>query len=145
MFKGLFALLTTGLIFKPMLLLGGIIGIVSYVKFDAERLQILYTDWHLYALFLIVAGLYAYFFKQTYLQNTYKTDWKETSKTMFLEFLLLSFSFVIGMLLASFFDFSLPEPKTEHMHYSEQSEILELQKRAEDMQKQYDRLLNQIK
>ena len=75
MLKGFLALFTTGLIFKPMLLLGGIVGIVSYIKLDGEQLKILYTDWHLFALFLLIASLYAYFFKKTYWGNTYATDW----------------------------------------------------------------------
>lgn len=145
MLKGFLALFTTGIIFKPMLLLGGIIGIVSYIKLDGAQLKILYTDWHLYVLFLMIASLYAYFFKKTYWGNTYQTDWKETSKTMFAEFLVLSFSFFIGMLLASFFDFSMPEPSTKSINYSEQAEILELQKQAEDMMQNYNTLLNEIK
>ena len=145
MLKGFLALFTTGLIFKPMLLLGGIVGIVSYIKLDGEQLKILYTDWHLFALFLLIASLYAYFFKKTYWGNTYATDWKETSKTAIKEFFVLTFSFFIGMLLASFFDFSLPESSTKNVSYSEQAEILELQKQAEDMQKNYNALLDSIK
>lgn len=145
MLKGFLALFTTGLIFKPMLLLGGIVGIVSYIKLDGEQLKILYTDWHLFALFLLIASLYAYFFKKTYWGNTYATDWKETSKTAIKEFFVLTFSFFVGMLLASFFDFSLPESSTKSISYSEQAEILELQKQAEDMQKNYNALLDSIK
>ena len=145
MLKGFLALFTTGLIFKPMLLLGGIVGIVSYIKLDGEQLKILYTDWHLFALFLLIASLYAYFFKKTYWGNTYATDWKETSKTAIKEFFVLTFSFFIGMLLASFFDFSLPESSTKNVSYAEQAEILELQKQAEDMMKNYNILLDSVK
>lgn len=133
MIKGFLALFTTGLIFKPMLLLGGIIGITSYIMLDGESLKLLYTNWQLYALFFIISCLYVYFFKKTYLENTSQTDWKETSKTMLSEFFVLCFSFVIGMLLASFFDFSLPESKTQ---------TNDLQKQVEDIQ---NNLLNQIR
>lgn len=145
MLKGFLALFTTGLIFKPMLLLGGIIGIICYIKLDGAQLKILYTDWHLYVLFLLIASFYAYFFEKTYFGNTYATDWKETSKTAFKEFLLLTFCFFIGMLLASFFDFSMPETSTKSINYSEQAEILELQKQAEDMMQNYNALLDSIK
>lgn len=145
MLKGFLALLSTGIIFKPMLLLGVIIGISAYVGLDGDHLRILYTDWHLYVFFLILASVYAYFFKKTYWGNTYSVDWKETSKTALGEFLLLSFSFICGMLLASFFDFSLPEPKTSNISYSEHAEIADMKKQAEDMMKNYDALLDSFK
>ena len=136
MIKGFLALFTTGLIFKPMLLLGGVIGIVSYVTMSGEQLKILYTDWRLYVLFFIISGLYTFFFKKTYIENADRIDRIETSKTALGEFFVLSFSFVIGMLLASFFDFSMPEPSAQNMSSSSQNEEL-LQK--------YNTLLDQVK
>lgn len=136
MIKGFLALFTTGLIFKPMLLLGGVIGIVSYVTMSGEQLKILYTDWRLYVLFFIISGLYTFFFKKTYIENADRIDRIETSKTALSEFFVLSFSFVIGMLLASFFDFSMPEPSAQNMSSSSQNEEL-LQK--------YNTLLDQVK
>ena len=62
MIKGFLALFTTGIIFKPMLLLGGIIGVSAYIGLDDEHLKVFYTDWHLYALFFLIATLYTYFF-----------------------------------------------------------------------------------
>ena len=136
MIKGFLALFTTGLIFKPMLLLGGVIGIVSYVTMSGEQLKILYTDWRLYVLFFIISGLYTFFFKKTYIENADRIDRIETSKTALGEFFVLSFSFVIGMLLASFFDFSMPEPSAQNVSSSSQNEEL-LQK--------YNTLLDQVK
>lgn len=145
MFKGFLALFTTGIIFRPMLLLGVIVGVVAYIKLDDGQLKTLYTDWHLYVLFLIIASVYVYFFKKTYWGNTYQTDWKETSKTMIAEFFRLSFCFAIGMLLASFFDFSLPEPSSQKITYSENAEISDMKKQAEDMMQNYNALLDSIK
>ena len=106
MFRGFFALFVTGLIFRPMLLLGGLTGIVLYIGLESETLKRLYSNYNLYLLFLFIASLYVFFFKKTYLENGYDVDWKETIKTMVGEFLMLSFCFIMGMLLASFFDFS---------------------------------------
>ena len=145
MLKGFLALFTTGLIFKPMLLLGVMIGVGAYIGLDGEHLKILYTDWHLYALFFLVAALYPYFFKKTYLENSYAVDWKETLKTIVSEFFVLSFCFVVGMLLASFFDFSLPESGSQKVTYSETAEISDMKKQAEDMMKNYDAILDSIK
>ena len=145
MFKGFLALFTTGLIFKPMLLLGVIVGVGAYIGLDGERLKVLYTDWHLYTLFFLIAALYTYFFRKTYLENSYAVDWKETVKTMISEFFVLSFCFVVGMLLASFFDFSLPESSSQKITYSENAEISDMKKQAEDMMQNYNALLDSIK
>ena len=145
MFKGFLALFTTGIIFKPMLLLGVIVGVGAYIGLDGERLKVLYTDWHLYTLFFLIAALYTYFFRKTYLENSYAVDWKETVKTMISEFFVLSFCFVVGMLLASFFDFSLPESSTKSITYSENAEISDMKKQAEDMMQNYNALLDSIK
>jgi len=145
MFKGFLALFTTGIIFKPMLLLGVIVGVGAYIGLDGERLKVLYTDWHLYTLFFLIAALYTYFFRKTYLENSYAVDWKETVKTMISEFFVLSFCFVVGMLLASFFDFSLPESSSQKITYSENAEISDMKKQAEDMMQNYNALLDSIK
>ena len=147
MLKGFLALFTTGLIFKPMILLGGFIGIFLYILLDGETLKILYTDYHLYLLFLLIACLYAYFFKKTLQDNSYATEWKETIKTMIAEFFRLVFSFIIGMLLASFFDFSdiQIKPDSQDVKFSEYSEIVDMQKQARELMQNYDTLLNQAK
>lgn len=73
MIKGFLALFTTGLIFKPMLLLGGIIGIVSYIALSGEQLKTLYTDWRLYVLFFFT--VYTHFFSK---KHTLKTPTIQT-------------------------------------------------------------------
>lgn len=147
MLKGFLALFTTGLIFKPMVLLGGIIGIISYIALNSDVLKLLYTDYHIYALFLLIACLYAYFFKKTYQDNSYATDWGETIKTMFYEFFCLSLSFIVGLLLASFFDFSdlKVTPDKDDIRYSEYSELSDIQQQAKKMQQNYNDVLNSIK
>ena len=82
MFKGLWALFASGLIFNPALLLGAFTGIIAYIALDSEHLKILYTDYHLYILFLLLSCLYVYFFQKTLQDNLRDIDWKET-KTVY--------------------------------------------------------------
>jgi hypothetical protein len=49
------------------------------------------------------------------------------------------------MLLASFFDFSLPESSSQKITYSENAEISDMKKQAEDMMQNYNALLDSIK
>ena len=53
MIKGLIAIFTSGILFRPMVLLGVIIGTVSMVTLDNNQLKIMYTTPLLYI------GLYA--------------------------------------------------------------------------------------
>ncbi len=137
MLKGLWALITSGLIFNPMLLLGAAIGIAGYIFLDNEQLKILYTNYHLYLLFLLVSAVFIYFFRPTLTEDLRKTDWKETSKDIIKQTILMSFSFIMGMLFASFFDFSdiKDTPNKSDYQYSQYSEITSLQKQTEEMQK----------
>lgn len=145
MLKGLIALFTTGLILNPCLLLGGLLGIISYVGLSDEHLKALYLSYQLYLLFLLFSFGFVYFFKKTLKDNEIDIDWIATSKTVFSQFLLMSFSFIMGMLLASFFDFSDFTPSKENYQYSEISETLSIQKQAEDMVKNYNNMLDSIK
>ncbi|HCU58692.1 MAG TPA: hypothetical protein DIC64_01790, partial [Alphaproteobacteria bacterium] len=70
-------------------------------------------------------------------------DWKATFSNIIKHFLLMTFSFFVGLLLASYFDFSMPEPKKGTD--SEYSEIMSLQKQVQDWQNNYNEMLNKIK
>ena len=143
MLKGLLALFTTGLIFNPAILVGALSGILAYIFLDSEHLKMLYTNYHLYLLFLLICALYTYFARPTLKDNLIDTDFKATSKDAVKHFFLMSFSFIMGMLFASFFDFSdLPvKPQPTIYKNSEFSDLLDLQKQAKDMQKSYDMML----
>ena len=135
MFKGFLALFTTGIIFNPAVLLGGLAGIALYVFLDGEQLKIVYAHYHIYLLFFIFSAGYVYFLKPILKDNARDTDWKATFAAIFKETILMSFSFVCGMLLASFFDFSdlSVQTKSEDYQYSEINDIINLQKQAENL------------
>ena len=121
MLKGLWALFATGLIFNPALLFGAISGILSYVFLDSAHLKVLYTNYYLYLLFFLISAAYVYFARPTLQDNLIDIDWRATIKDMVKHFLLMSFSFIMGMLFASFFDFSdlSIKPNPESYEYSE--------------------------
>ena len=98
MFKGIAALFKSGLIFNPMVLLGILLGFVSMGTMSDEQLHAFYTNYHLYLLMLLIAGLYVYFFKRTVIPNRDETDWKLTSQTIVGHFLMFVVSFIFSML-----------------------------------------------
>ncbi len=146
MFKGLWALFTTGLIFNPALLFGALGGILCYVFFDDAQLKILYTNYHLYLLFFVLCATYVYFARPTLKDNLKDTDWNMTSKDIIKHTLLMSFSFLMGMLFASFFDFSdlQIKPDKSDYQYSEIYNVISVQKQAEDMVKNEQKLMETI-
>ena len=147
MLKGLLALFTTGLIFNPVVWGGGLLGIVSYIFLDSTQLKILYMSYHIYLLFFVFSATYVYLAKPTLTDDLEHTDWNATSKNIVKHTLLMSVSFWVGMLLASFFDFSaLPiKPDKSDYQYSEIYNIMSVQKQAEDLMKNEQRLMDSIK
>jgi len=144
MLKGFFALITTGLLLNPAVFFGGLTGILVYIALAEEQLYELCLSYHLYLLFLILSFLFVLFFRKTLKDDLINLDWKAMSLDTVKYFFLLTFSFFVGILLASYFDFSIPEKKSDTT-YSEYSQIIELKKQVEDMQNNYNEMLTKIK
>lgn len=146
MLKGLIALFTTGVIFNPAVSLGGLLGILAYVFFDGAQLKIIYTHYQLYLLFFIFSAIYVYFLRPIFKDNGRDTDWKATITSMIKETILMSFCFVMGMLLASFFDFSDfdMKPKEQDYQYSELGSIMSLEKQAESLMQNENNQIQKI-
>lgn len=66
MFKGLAALFTSGAIWNPMTLIGVIFGVICAIKLDAEDIMILFHNYHLYLLAMLIAFVYCVCFKKVY-------------------------------------------------------------------------------
>ena len=66
MIKGILALFRSGLILNPMVLLGILTGFTAMGTLEGEQLRQFYTNYHLYLLMFLVAGIYVYIFKRTY-------------------------------------------------------------------------------
>lgn len=66
MIKGLLALFTSGAILNPMVLLGIFSGIAFYVSLNGDQLTVLYSDYRLYLLAVLIAFIYNFIFKKVY-------------------------------------------------------------------------------
>ena len=139
MFKGLIYLFSSGKIFSPPVFFGGLAGIICYIKLDAEEIMALFLDYRLYLSFFLFVSLYVYFFKKTLADDLIHIDWKAMLAGVFKSFLLMTFSFGIGFLLASYLDFSdlTPKPQNDEV-YSQYPEILQMKKQAEELIKNYN-------
>ncbi|MBR2299450.1 MAG: hypothetical protein IJ870_02615 [Alphaproteobacteria bacterium] len=144
MLKGFFALITTGLLLNPAVFFGGLFGIIAYIKLDEEKLKLLCVNLHLYLLFFLLMFLFVYFFRKTLKDDCIHIDWKATLQTVLKQFLIMSFSFYMGILIGSYFDFSLPAPSKEDYQYSEYSEMTNLLKQAEDIIKIDNKILDTL-
>lgn len=148
MFKGLFYLLVTGIIFNPAVFFGGLGGILAYWKLTQQQLMILCSGYQMYLLFLIFVGFHIYFFKKNYKDDCIHLDWGEMIKNVIKQFLLMVFSFYVGLLLASYLDFSALMPKKGQISndaFSEYSYTQQATEQATEMQREYRNMLDAIK
>lgn len=74
MFKGLAALFTSGAILNPMVLLGVVFGLFLGIKFDGEQITLVYQNYRLYVLIIIIATIYNFLFKRIYKSGGYELD-----------------------------------------------------------------------
>lgn len=143
MLKGIAALFRSGLIFNPMVLLGIILGFVSMGTMSDEQLHAFYTNYHLYLLMLLIAGLYVYFFKRTVIPNRDETDWKLTSQTIVGHFLMFVVSFIFSMLFIMVMSFSgEPEEDYELPEFDQVQRDLELQQ--QELQQNYKAIMQAV-
>ena len=104
MFKGLRALFTSGLIFNPMVLLGVISGIVSYVKFEAEKIVLLFSQPSFYGVVLLASLLYTCFFARVYKEGSVSVDWVSTTWNVAANSLKYLAAFVLAMFFIGMID-----------------------------------------
>lgn len=143
MLKGIAALFKSGLIFNPMVLLGIILGFTAMGTMSDEQLHAFYTNYHLYLLMLLIAGLYVFFFKRTVIPNRDETDWRATSQTIIGHFLMLVISFIFSMLFIMVMSFSgEPEEDYELPEFDQVQRDLEVQK--QELQQNYKSIMQAV-
>ena len=143
MLKGIAALFKSGLIFNPMVLLGIILGFTAMGTMSDEQLHAFYTNYHLYLLMLLIAGLYVYFFKRTVIPNRDETDWKLTSQTIVGHFLMFVVSFIFSMLFIMVMSFSgEPEEDYELPEFDQVQRDLQIQQ--QELQQNYNAIMQAI-
>ena len=76
MLSGLKALFTSGIIFRPMVMLGIISGFLMSSFLDWEEFFPLFSSLNLYLMMATLAGLYTLFFNQVYKGHGKELDYK---------------------------------------------------------------------
>lgn len=145
MIKGILALFSTGTIFNPMVWLGILIGFAAMIFLDSDQVRALYTNWHLYLMMYLIAGLYTYFFRRVYYRGGVETDWNQTIAAMIGNFFRLVLSFICGMLFIYSVSFGGEEeeeqynlPELDQLEREFKANQSELQKNYEAIMKAYD-------
>jgi len=143
MIKGILALFTSGLIFNPMVLLGIITGFTAMITLEGERLRAFYTNYHLYLLMLLIAGLYVWFFKRTYYRGGTDTDWGATVPTIIGQFLMFVVSFIFSMLFVFAVSFGGDDEEAETLPEFDQIEN-DLKNQQQELQQNYDAIMKAV-
>jgi hypothetical protein len=101
MIKGIVALFTSGILFKPMVLLGIISGFVAMFGFDEQIRQTLVEIPALYVAVAVVAVLYTFSWNKVYKEGGEDVDWVSTiglavwNFALYFIALFLTISFVV--------------------------------------------------
>ena len=98
MIKGFLALFTSGVLFRPMVLLGIGIGIFFLIHYGEGEILPIFFEPSFYVLLLFIAGLYTCLFLRSYHSGGKKIDWTETLSGIFGQFLLLLAAIIFSCL-----------------------------------------------
>ena len=74
MLKGLQALLASGLLLDPMVLLGIVTGSAFYFGLNSEQITAIYFDYRFYGLAAVVSVLYNFVWRPAYLRGGVSID-----------------------------------------------------------------------
>lgn len=99
MIRGFIALLTSGILLNPMILLG--IAIATYIMFSLSMEDVgnLLKNRLLYISLLIVATVFTIAFKRIYRTGGEKTNWHATAGEILSQFLMLTSAMILFCLL----------------------------------------------
>lgn len=99
MIKGLLAFFTSGILLKPMALLGILFAVLLYAGANGEQIFTLFCNFRSYILLFIIAGLYTCVCDRIYHTGARTIDWKATFFNIFNHFFILLLSICFGLLL----------------------------------------------
>ena len=105
MIRGLIALLTSGILLNPMVILGIIGGIAMMHTLPENSILALFQNTKFYTVLFGVAFLFAFFFEKVYLSGGKKINWKATVGIAFSRFATLLATIVLTCLFVYSFSF----------------------------------------
>lgn len=103
MFRGIFALFTTGLILQPMVLCGIVLGCFFYGFLSGNEIAAVYKSFWFYLAAMVPPTVYFLGFRRVY-QTNGKTDWTETMLGLAAGWFKLVASSLLMIAFISFFD-----------------------------------------
>lgn len=95
-----------GILLKPAVFFGILGGVLAYIFMPLDQLYALCVDYRLYFGFFVWAFFYACVYRRSYKNNYNRVDWVQTFLNVIKQWLLLSFSFLIGIIGIYYFDSS---------------------------------------
>ena len=105
MLKGLQALLASGLLLDPMVLLGIVTGSAFYFGLNSEQITAIYFDYRFYGLAAVVSVLYNFVWRPAYLRGGVSIDYQATSVNSVFSFLKVVISSLLVMSFISLISF----------------------------------------
>ena len=105
MLKGLQALLASGILLDPLVLLGLILGGSFYFYLTDEQITAIYFDYRFYALAFIICLIYNFAVRPVYRRGGMSIDSKRTMSNVALSCLKFVLSSLLMMAFISFWSF----------------------------------------
>ena len=114
MLKGLQALLASGLLLDPMVLLGIVTGSAFYFGLNSEQITAIYFDYRFYGLAAVVSVLYNFVWRPAYLRGGVSIDYQATSVNSVLSLLKVVLSSLLVMSFISLISFGGDDGEDYH-------------------------------
>ena len=98
MLKGIKALFVSGMIFRPSILSGVIIGLLMTCFLDIPEVFRILTNINLYLIIVILMAVYTFFFNRRYVEKTDDLDYKSMGKKYLDNIFTLIFSMYLSFI-----------------------------------------------
>lgn len=104
MIKGIVALITSGILFKPMVLTGIIGCIYLHYTVDEDKITNCFFNQNLYLICLLISLIYTCIFCRVYYTGGRKVNWKSTISGTLNNFLTLIMTLILCHIISFSFD-----------------------------------------
>jgi len=122
--KGIISLITSGIIFNPMVLLGVIIGFYAMGTMSVEEIKQIFMQPLIYGILLIISFLFTCIFKREYYSGARRVNWKATLGGVFGQFFRCLFAIAMSCLFVLAFDYGTSDETIEKVKNSKNVRIL---------------------
>lgn len=124
MIKGIISLITSGIIFNPMVLLGVVIGFYVMGTMSAEEIKQLFMQPVVYGALFVIAFVFTCIFKREYYSGASRVNWKATFGGVFGQFFRCLFAIAMSCLFVLAFDYGTSDEAAEKVKSNKNVRIL---------------------